>query len=120
MRGSQPWQVNRARVLRDGQSSAEDVFWTHVRNRQLGGFKFVRQCPIGPYVADFACRDRKLAVEIDGGTHSTASEVNADAVRDARLVEFGYRVLRVRNDEIYDNIDGVLDSFLVELTNGRS
>ena len=120
MRGSQPWQVNRARVLRDGQSSAEDVFWQHIRNRQLDGFKFVRQCPIGPYFADFACRERKLIVEIDGGTHSTPSEMKADAARDARLTELGYRVIRVRNDEIYDNIDGVLESLLVELTNDRA
>ena len=116
MRGSQPWRVNRARVLRDGQSSAEDVLWQHIRNRQLDGFKFVRQCSIGPYFADFACREQKLVVEIDGGTHSTASEVNADAVRDARLTGLGYRVIRVRNDEIYDNLDGVLASLIVELT----
>ena len=117
MRGSQPWQVNRARVLREGQSSAEDVLWQHIRNRQLGGFKFVRQCPIGPYFANLVCRERKLIIEVDGGTHSTAPEVNADAVREARLAEFGYRVIRVRNDEVYDNLDGVLDSLLVELTN---
>ena len=117
MRGSQPWRVNRARVLRDGQSSAEDVLWQHVRDRQLAGFKFARQCPIGTYYADFVCREQSLIVETDGGTHSTASEVTADAVRDARLSELGYRVLRVWNDEIYDNLDGVLDSLLVELTN---
>lgn len=117
MRGSQPWRVNRARVLRDGQSSAEDVLWQHIRDRQLGGFKFVRQCPIGPYFSDFVCRERKLAIEIDGGTHSTPAEVKADAVRDATLAELGYRVFRVGNDEVYDNVDGVLESLMLELTN---
>ncbi len=117
MRGSQPWQVNRARVLRDGRSSAEEVFWQHIRNRQLDGFKFARQCPVGSYFADFVCREQKLIVEIDGGTHSTASEASADATREAKLAELGYRVFRVRNDEVYDNLDGVLDALLVELTN---
>lgn len=117
MRGRQPWRVNRARTLRDGGSSAEDVFWNHIRNRQLSDFKFVRQCPIGPHYVDFVCREQKLVVEIDGGTHTTPSEVKADAVRDATLAEFSYRVVRVRNDEVYDNHDGVLASLLVELAN---
>ena len=73
--------------------------------------------PIGPFFADFVCRDRKLVIEIDGGTHSTPSEGKADAMRNAKLMELGYRIFRVRNDEIYDNIDGVLESLLVELTN---
>ena len=117
MRRSQPWRTNRARVLRDGQSSAEAKLWEHVRERRLGGFKFVRQIAIDQFFADFVCRERKLMVEIDGGTHSTESEVRSDAGRDAELRKLGYRVFRVRNDEVYDNIAGVLETLLAELEN---
>jgi very-short-patch-repair endonuclease len=79
----------------------------------------VRQAGIGPLFADFACRERKLIVEIDGGTHLTAAEVQSDAHRDAGLAKLGYRVVRVRNDEVYDNIGGVLETLLNELNNGK-
>ncbi|HEX6611693.1 MAG TPA: DUF559 domain-containing protein [Hyphomicrobiaceae bacterium] len=115
MRGSQPWLSNRARVLRDTQTSAEERLWSHLRNRQLGGFKFVRQLPIGQAFADFACRDRKLVVEVDGGTHSTAAELSHDARRSEMLAQRGYRVFRVHNTDVYENIDGVLDAILAEL-----
>jgi very-short-patch-repair endonuclease len=115
MRGSQPWRTNRARVLRDTQSSAEARLWERVRDCQLGGFKFVRQASIRQFFADFACRERKLVVEIDGGTHSSDAEATADAHRDAELAKLGYRVIRVGNDEVYDNIDGVLETLLAEL-----
>ena len=117
MRRSQPWRANRARVLRDAQSSAEAKLWECLRSRQLGGFKFVRQSAIDPFFADFVCRERKLVVEIDGGTHSTDDEMRSDAQRDARFSELGYRVLRIRNVEVYENIDGVLESLLAELKN---
>ncbi|MCB1509682.1 MAG: DUF559 domain-containing protein, partial [Hyphomicrobiaceae bacterium] len=55
MRGTQPWRTNRARTLRSATTSAEDLLWQRLRNRQLGGLKFVRQFSIGPYFADFAC-----------------------------------------------------------------
>ena len=115
MRRSQPWRTNRARVLRDAQSSAKAKLWNHIRNRQLGGFKFMRQSAIDPFFADFACRERKLVVEIDGGTHATGDEVIGDMQREAKLAELGYRVVRIRNDEIYDNIEGVLETLLAEL-----
>ena len=78
MRGPQPWRTNRSRVLRSRTSSAVDKMWSELRNRQLGGLKFVRECPIGPFTVDFACRAEKLIVEIDGGTHSTEGEIAAD------------------------------------------
>jgi very-short-patch-repair endonuclease len=103
--------------LRDSQSSAEAKLWERLRDRQLGEFKFVRQVAIGQFFADFACRERKLVVEIDGGTHSTDAEPQSDVHRNAERARLGYRVVRVRNDEVYDNIDGVLETLLAKLKN---
>ena len=66
MRGSRIPETRRARVLRQSLTYAETVLWRALRGRSLGGFKFVRQEPIGPYFADFVCRDEMLVVEIDG------------------------------------------------------
>ncbi|MEQ1715063.1 MAG: endonuclease domain-containing protein, partial [Hyphomicrobium sp.] len=71
--------------------------WNKLRNRQIGGFKFVRQEAIGPYFADFVCRERKLIVEVDGGTHSSEAEIAADVVRSKYLETSGYRLIRVWN-----------------------
>jgi very-short-patch-repair endonuclease len=85
MRRAQPWRTNRARALRSKSSAAEDILWANLRNRQFDGLKFVRQTPIGPFFADFLCRELKLVVEIDGGTHSTDEEIENDARRSAYL-----------------------------------
>ena len=78
-------------------------------------FKFVRQEPIGPYFADFVCRDECLIVEIDGATHSTDEERRRDALRTAFLSERGYRIARFVNHEVYRNIEGVLETILSAL-----
>jgi len=86
--------------------------WFAVRDRRLAGFKFVRQKSIGPYVADFLCRDRNLIIEVDGGQHA---ESESDKIRDAYLVSEGYRVLRFWNSDVLGNIDGVLETLLASL-----
>jgi very-short-patch-repair endonuclease len=116
MRGTQPWKVNRSRVLRSTATSAEDILWFHLRSRRLGGFKFVRQFPIENYFADFACRDARLIVEIDGGTHGTSAERSNDSKRTQALNALGYRVARFHNNDVYENLDGVLDHLLAVLT----
>jgi very-short-patch-repair endonuclease len=68
--------------------------------------------PIGPYFADFVCRERKVVVEVDGGTHSTEREVASDERRTSDLRSLGYRVFRVSNDDAYHNADYVLDALL--------
>jgi very-short-patch-repair endonuclease len=73
----------------------------------LGGFKFVRQEPIGPYVVDFVCREKRLVVEVDGGQHAASRR---DAARDRWLVEHRYRVLRFWNNEVLGNIEGVWET----------
>lgn len=115
MRGEQPWLTNRSRTLRDNTTSAEALLWSHLRNRRLGGFKFVRQEPIGAYFVDFVCRERRLIIEVDGGTHGETHEIAADAARTAALEQLGYRVARVGNRDVYDNIDGVLEKVLAVL-----
>ena len=115
MRGPQPWRTNRARVLRSRPVSAEARLWNRLRNRQLGGFKFVRQAPVGPYFADFICRSAKVVVEVDGATHGTPDEQLMDAERTQECRRQGYRVFRLRNIDVFENMDGVLDTLLVFL-----
>ena len=84
--------------------------WGALRNRRLSGYKFVRQEPIGPYFADFVCREQKLVVEIDGATHSSNEEVAYESRRDAWFAANGYRVLRVTNEDVYRHLDGVCET----------
>jgi very-short-patch-repair endonuclease len=98
--------------LRRALTPAEFALWTRIRGRQLGGFKFVRQEPIDRYYADFVCRERHLTVELDGRQHSGHPE---DEQRDRNLRTLGYRVLRIWNNDVIENLDGVLQMLLFEL-----
>ena len=89
--------------------------WTGLRNRALGGHKFVRQERIGPYSADFACREARLVVEIDGATHSTDREVAHDKARESFIRAQGYRVVRFTNGEVYEQADAVFDAIFAAL-----
>lgn len=111
---TKPESVERARELRKKDTAAEQRLWERLRGRRLGGLKFVRQLAIGPYFADFACREKKLIVELDGLTHSSEEEMNYDAVRTEFLETQGYRVVRVWNVEVFKNLDGVLEGILIE------
>jgi len=98
--------VNQARSLRQNSTDAEHKLWYHLRDRRLLGLKFVRQQQVGRYIADFACRDGNLVIELDGGQHSSSTAY--DAERTATLVLHGYAVLRFWNNDVLGNIDGVL------------
>jgi very-short-patch-repair endonuclease len=98
--------------LRRAQTPAEFALWTRIRSRRLGGFKFVRQEPIGRYYVDFVCRGRRLIVELDGGQHAERRE---DKERDSALCGLGYRVIRFWNNDVVDNLDGALQTLLSEL-----
>ena len=95
---------NRAKTLRQNATEAERKLWTALRNRQIGKAKFRRQQRLGPYVVDFICFDVGRIVELDGGQH--APEI--DRPRTAWLESRGYRVLRFWNNEVSDNMAGVL------------
>jgi very-short-patch-repair endonuclease len=94
----------KAQRLRRDLTDAERKLWSVLRNRQLNGAKFRRQQPIGPFIADFVCQERRLIVEADGGQHA---ENVSDARRTAFLEGVGYRVLRFWNNDILTNLDGV-------------
>ncbi len=98
-------------------TDAERLLWRHLRNRELGGYKFRRQRPIGPYILDFVCLEKKLVVEVDGGQH--AGQVELDAKRSGYLGEKGYRVLRFWNNEVLKETESVLTVILSSL-DGRS
>jgi very-short-patch-repair endonuclease len=104
---------SRARGLRRDSSEVEKRLWSRLRNRQLGGYKFVRQEPIGPFYADFVCREHNLIVELDGGQH--ADNVR-DLIRDGHLAANGYRVVRFWNNEVMENLEGVLETLLAILS----
>jgi very-short-patch-repair endonuclease len=93
--------------LRRRSPTAERILWSRLKNRGLGGVKFVRSEPIGPYYADFACRAAKLIVEIDGATHSADEEIASDARRTAFLEARGYRVVRFSNAQVYENVGAI-------------
>ncbi|MBI1867155.1 MAG: endonuclease domain-containing protein [Methylocystis sp.] len=107
MRGLRILETRRARSLRRDAARAERIMWKLLQNRNLAGFKFVRQAPVGPYFADFLCRERKLIVEIDGETHSRDEEIAHDARRTTFLEESSYRVIRFANAQVFENIEAV-------------
>jgi very-short-patch-repair endonuclease len=74
---------------------------------------------VGPYVADFACRHARVIVEVDGATHSTDEEMQRDAARSAALERIGYKVVRVQNDDVYNAMEGVLQTILTALTSSN-
>jgi very-short-patch-repair endonuclease len=94
-----------ARGMRRDGTPAEEVLWQALRNRGLG-VKFRRQHPVGRFILDFWCADHRVVVELDGGIHDRQQE--RDAERTAVLASFGYRVIRFRNEEILDDLPGVL------------
>ena len=102
----------RARRLRRDSTEAERRLWKHLRDRQVAGAKFRRQVPIGPYVVDFVCFEAKLIVEVDGGQHAAPG---VDIARTTLLKTEGYRVLRVWNSDVFENIDGVVSTIELEL-----
>jgi lysyl-tRNA synthetase class 2 len=95
-----------ARKLRRSSTEAESRLWHHLRNRQLLGFKFRRQMLIGRHVADFACEQTRLVVELDGGQHAESTH---DAARTAAIEAAGYLVLRFWNNDVLVNTESVLD-----------
>jgi putative addiction module CopG family antidote len=102
-------------VRRDQE--AEERLWNELRGRRLAAAKFVRQYQIGEFIADFACRSLRLAIELDGGQHS---ENERDAARTRVIEAYGYRVIRFWNNEVLENMDGVLQAISHELELARN
>ena len=104
----------RAREMRHEPVACEKLFWSLVRDRKLGGFKFRRQVLIGPYIADFVCAERRFVVELDGNLH----DADYDARRDAYLASQGYCVFRMRNEDFVGDPSGTMLGIQRALTEG--
>jgi very-short-patch-repair endonuclease len=99
-----------ARRSRANSTGAEEILWRHLRRSPVLGTHFRRQVPIGGYVADFACMAARLVIEVDGSQHAEGPVAESDKERTRWLEAEGYRVLRFWNNDIRQNIDGVLEA----------
>jgi len=104
----EPKQVNLVRALRRRQSDAEEKLWLNLRNRQMGGLKFRRQQSLGDYIVDFISFDVMLIIEVDGGQHNELTTTEKDKQRTKWLEGKGYQVIRFWNNDVLENVDGVL------------
>ena len=108
--------IERARRLRGDMTVSELRLWTRLRGEQIDGYRFRRQVPIGPYIVDFACPRLKLIVEVDGGQHAVGAE--RDGERTSWLESRGYRVLRFWNNDVLDELEGVVETIRSEIPSG--
>ena len=101
--------TNIARNLRRRSTDTERFLWRHIRAKQLEDLKFRRQQPIGDYIVDFVCFEKRVIIELDGGQHTYDTEKNKDLIRDKWFEEQGYKVLRFWNNDVLENMNGVLE-----------
>ena len=106
------------RALRRDATSAERRLWSALRRKQ-SGFRFRRQVILAGFIADFACLEARLVVEVDGATHSTDDELARDAARATAIGTQGFSILRFTNDEVFRNLDGVLETVRLKLAQLR-
>jgi very-short-patch-repair endonuclease len=90
-------------------TDAERLLWSHLRMKQLKGFMFSRQKPIGRYIADFYCHKANLVIEVDGGQHLSGDSIEYDAIRNEYMKNSGITVLRFANTDVMNNISAVLE-----------
>jgi very-short-patch-repair endonuclease len=113
-------RVQQARRFRRKATEAEKRLWSHLRNRKLAGFKFRRQHPFADRVLDFFCAEASLAIELDGSGHNRHLTQTSDLDREMDLYEKGIRVLRFRNSNILENLDGVLNKIIYTIDPEKS
>ncbi|MGJ0516828.1 MAG: endonuclease domain-containing protein [Methylomicrobium sp.] len=100
--------IHKARSLRKSQTNVEQLLWQQLRNKRLCNYKFRRQFPIAPYITDFICLELKLIIELDGGQH--ANQTRYDDQRTLFLEQRGFKVVRFWNNDVIDNMSGVLEA----------
>ncbi len=98
-----------AKELRKRSTDTERLLWKHLRTKQFEGLKFKRQQPVGKYIVDFICFEKKIIIELDGGQHTQPSETQKDKERDIWFEAQGYKVLRFWDNEVFMNTRGVLE-----------
>ena len=96
------------RELRQESTEAEKLLWAELRNRKLNGLKFRRQHPLDKFIVDFYCNEKKLVVELDGNVHDEKINKEYDEARTAMLAGLNIIVLRFKNEEVINNMKGVL------------
>jgi very-short-patch-repair endonuclease len=111
--------LERARRLRRDMSDEERILWMLLRDRRFAGFKFRPQVPLGNYVADFVCFERKLIVELDGSQHAVPEQAAFDAKRTKVLEAAGFRVIRVWTSDLFKEREGVFEAILNALHGKR-
>jgi very-short-patch-repair endonuclease len=99
---------NNARDLRSNLTPAELKLWVRLKNRQLGGLRFRRQHRISDFIVDFYCAASRLVIELDGPSHVEEAQAEKDDIRDKEFSSRGLRVVRFSNDDVHENIEGVL------------
>jgi len=103
--------IKTAKALRKRSTDVEMLLWRYLRAKQMEGLKFRRQQPIGRYIVDFACFEKKIVIEVDGGQH--VLERRQDTERDEWLRSQGFTVLRLWNNEVLTNTQGVLEKIRI-------
>ena len=106
----------RAKQLRKSSTEAEKRLWRLLRGKQLAGYKFRRQEPIGSYIVDFVCYRPQLVIELDGGQHDTTKQRAHDEQRTAWLRSQGFAVIRFWNNQLLENEAGILHDILRALS----
>jgi isoleucyl-tRNA synthetase/very-short-patch-repair endonuclease len=107
--------LENAKNHRKNPTVAEDILWQQLRGKKLDGYKFRRQHPIGKYIVDFVCLNKRLVIEVDGGYHDTDEMMQLDAFRTEFLNFHNYKVIRFKNEEVIGNIDEVLNKIYTAL-----
>jgi very-short-patch-repair endonuclease len=103
-----PLLRSRAKSLRQTMTRAETLLWRYIKAHRIDGLSFRRQAPMGAYIVDFVCHDRRIVVELDGETHDFEERLKRDQRRDAWLATRGYVILRFTNHDVLSNLEGVV------------
>jgi len=117
--GAGPEMLRIAGDLRHALTPAEKILWDKLRNKQVKGYRFRRQHPIGDFIVDFFCYDAMLVIEVDGEIHNEAFQNERDLQRTKLLNNLGLKEIRFKNDEILNQIDQVINRIGSELTKKR-
>jgi very-short-patch-repair endonuclease len=104
-----------SRLLRENMTDAEKHLWAKIRMKQLKGYQFYRQKPIGDYIVDFYCPRAKLVIEVDGSQHFSDEMTEYDRIRDEYLSSLGLRVLRFTNTDVLTHTEAVVENIEKEI-----
>ena len=113
--GAPPRLFGFAKTNRHTPTQAEEILWNALKNKQLGGYKFRRQHPVGVYSVDFYCHTSQLVIELDGGYHDAPRQKAYDEYRTLELARMGIREIRFRNEDLLNDYWGVLEGIWATL-----